>query len=180
MRPSKQWLPAVLCGLFLVACVWGICQQSGMLLPGWISWQEKILSERSPAITLKDKTLTVTAGKNLVWQSDPAWRVQDALWCDIDHDDANELLLLCWKRGLYGESRPFWIKHDPPLWSQHIFIYEWDSEKIRPVWMASSLNREVVAWHFTPQGRLLLEERTGSTTRWDWLTWGLTCLQEAV
>ena len=175
---KKRWLAAGFCGAALLAFVLYAGTKTGYLLPHGIQWQSKTLSRENPNIILENKMVTAAQGDSILWQNDPAWRVQDALWCDIDHDMQNELLLLCWKRGLYGDSRPFWVERDPPVWSQHIFIYEWEQGEIRPVWMASQLNRQVTGWTFTDTDRLILKEVNGKSTRWDWLSWGLSFLEE--
>lgn len=121
----------------------------------------------------------MTEDEVICWQSEDGIPVQDVLWEDIDHDDEPELLLLCWRRGKYGNSRPFWAEEDDNSWSQHIFIYDWDGAKMKPIWMASDLGREVVQWNFSQWDRLLLTDRNGTQTAWDWDTWGLTNIPAA-
>ncbi len=151
------------------------------LPPGWISWQEKQLPRQSgqPALMLRDKALWAELDGEWTRQTGPELLVQDVLRCDIDRDGAPELLLLCWKRGRYGQSRPFWVEEDPPGWSQHIFIYRWTGQSLRPLWMASELGREVVQWRFDETERLQITDRRGQTTAWDWVSWGLSCIGEA-
>ena len=93
------------------------------LPPGWISWQEKQLPRQSgqPALMLRDKALWAELDGEWTRQTGPELLVQDVLRCDIDRDGAPELLLLCWKRGRYGQSRPFWVEEDPPGWSSCSF-----------------------------------------------------------
>ena len=59
-------------------------------------------------MTLDRGRVTVTAAGE-TWQPDPDTRVQDALTADMDRDGEAELLLLTWRQGRYGESRPFWV-----------------------------------------------------------------------
>ena len=150
----------------------------GYLLPTWISWERKelVCTEVSApdTIILRNRTVSVLQDGREVWQSDDEVGVQDVLWEDIDHDDEPELMLLCWKRGQYGNSRPFWVTEDPQTWSQHIYLYDWKNGEIRPIWMASDLGMEVESWSFHERNRLLLTDRNGITTAWDWITWGLS------
>lgn len=47
---------------------------------------------------------------------------------------------------------------------------------MQPLWMASDIGMEVVSWQFDPEARLLITDRSGNVTAWDWLTWGLTAI----
>ncbi len=162
----------------LLAAGFAAAVRSGAFLPGWISWEAGAITGGAPeepeAIVLEDRGLRVLSGGETAWETAPGIRVQSFLWCDIDRDGAKELLLLCWRRGYYGESRPFWVEENDEGWSQHIFIYAWDGETMVPRWMASDLGREVVSWRFHPVQRLVLTDREGAVTAWDWRTWGLT------
>jgi len=153
----------------------------GYLLPTWIVWvRAEIVCEEAgepERIILRNRRVSVLQDGETVWQSDAGVNVQSVLWEDIDHDDAPELMLLCWKRGRYGDSRPFWVTEDEKTWSQHIYLYDWTDGEIRPIWMASDLGREVETWTFHHRNRLLLTDRHGETTAWDWVTWGLSEVQ---
>lgn len=170
-------LKRLICAAFVAAllAVAGILtlRHFGYLLPGWVSWQNQTLSGQEITIRLEHKTVTVLQEHAVLWQSEEDIPVQDVLWADIDHDDEPELMLLCWKRGRYGESRPFWVTEEEKTWSQHIYIYDWTGETMKPIWMASDIGREVTQWRFTEEDRLLLTDREGTVTAWDWLSWGL-------
>ena len=55
------------------------------------------------------KKVGVRLSGDVVWTSPKDLRVQQALSCDIDHDGQDELVLLCWRIGRYGKSKPFWV-----------------------------------------------------------------------
>ncbi len=171
----KIWI-LIAAVLLLLAAALGWQYHRGYLLPAWIRWEQSSIDE-TVEISLRNRKVTVLADGETVWQSDGEIRVQSVLWEDIDHDSAPELMLLCWKRGRYGDSRPFWVTEDSPTWSQHIYIYDWIDGEIRPIWMASDLGREVEGWSFSKKTRLLLQERGGGETVWDWQTWGLSQMQ---
>ena len=171
---------AAVCLLALL--LWGALPAEGP--PAWVAWHAADL-EGQPAlgeperIVLEGRGVHIWAGGAVVWQSQTDQPVQDVLWCDVDHDGQRELLLLCWRQGRYGESRPFWEEEDrDTAWSQHIFIYDWTGETVRPIWMASDLGMEVEAWSFDPDTRLTLTERSGRESRWDWVSWGLSALPQ--
>lgn len=172
----KIWMMFGIAACFIAAiaifCAW----KQGYFLPGWVDWRTASIQGTSgePAqIVLRNKSVRVLDNGDTVWQSDPSIRVQDMLWCDIDHDTEKELLLLCWKRGRYGDSRPFWVTEDEPSWSQHIYIYDWTTDGIQPIWMASDIGLLATEWRFDETQRLVITDRSGAQSAWDWVSWGL-------
>lgn len=105
--------------------------------------------------------------------SEPGWRVQDFLVGDLDRDGAAELLLLLWRRGHYGPSRPFWVSQNDYAYSQHLFIYKQKGNTVQPVWMSSSLNPRIRSWSMTGQGNLEILTSAGEDTLWGWGSWGI-------
>ena len=135
-------------------------------------------SAEPEAIVLKNRRLEVQKDGAAAWESPGDILVQDFLWCDINHDRKNELLLLCWRIGRYGNARPFWVEKDEKKWSQHIYIYEWRDGEIHPLWMASDIGMDAAAFDFDETKRLHITEVSGRETYWDWLSWGLTMIGE--
>ena len=82
-------------------------------------------------------------------------------------------LLLVWRWGRFGKSRPFWKTGPDWGWSQHIDIYDWTGKNFRPAWMASDIGLDAAAWQFDEQQRLVITERNGRESAWDWISWGL-------
>lgn len=168
-------------------CLLIILKINGYFLPGWISWQERDViwttgkAEKGfPAkAVLKNRRVRVLDTKgNILWESERTVKVQDILAADIDRDGQDELLLLCWKRGRYGTSRPFWVTEDEKNWSQHIFIYEWKETRVGASWMASDIGMDAASWSFDPETRLSITETDGRVTRWDWFSFGLEYIGE--
>ena len=174
----RVWLAAAVGACLLTAAAILLLWRSGAVLPAWISWETARLSGLEPGapeeIVLEGRQVTVCDHGEAVWQTGREIRVQDVLWGDIDHDGAGELMLLCWKRGRYGDSRPFWVTEDERSWSQHIYLYDWDQGEIRPIWMASDIGLEAAGWSFDEERRLVITERDGTQSAWDWISWGLT------
>lgn len=146
----------------------------GVFLPGWIEWKEKELS----GITLKDRRLTIERDQKIVWESPENILVQDFLRCDINHDREDELILLCWRIGRYGDARPYWVDEDEKSWSQHIYIYQWRDGEIHPLWMASDIGMDVTEFEEDERDRILITETDGRRSVWDWVSWGLTMVEE--
>lgn len=178
---KRSLLAALAVGICILAAVlWWAVRQDGP--PEWVVWHTADLAGE-PAwgeperIALEGKRVSLYLEDQVVWQSEADEPVQDVLWCDIDHDSRRELMLLCWRQGRYGQSRPFWEEETQEEdWTQHIFIYDWTGEEVKPIWMASDLGVEVEKWSFTPESRLTLEERSGRVSAWDWQSWGLSAL----
>lgn len=172
----KKGLIALVCAALVCAAAAAVLFRDVLFLPAWVQWQQRqIVCEGEAApdrFELRGRRALARASDTVLWRSDAALRVQDILWCDVDRDGAEELLLLCWRRGRYGESRPFWVEHDEKSWSQHIYIYDWTAHGPRPRWMASDIGLDAAQWRFDGT-RLLITDRTGAVSAWQWVSWGL-------
>lgn len=167
--------------LAALGIVW-IAWSEGAFLPKWIMWQgpELKTSGSPPAeAELESRRVFVSFDGQPVWQSPAEYKVQDMILGDIDHDGKDDLLLLCWKIGRYGEHKPFYVKEDENAWSQHIFIYSLEEGSVQPKWMTSYLPFDVYRWEFNEKERLILTDLSGGTTRWDWKSWGLEIIDES-
>ena len=119
------------------------------------------LEDTEVTLALRDASLTAAASDTVLWQS------------DIDRDGTAELVLLAWRRGNYGPSRPFWVARNDTGWSQHIFIYNWQDGAPVPQWMSSGLRPQVSRWAAQPDGQLYILTPQGEETLWRWGQWGL-------
>ena len=180
----KRSLPAVLFalagGLSLALAI----RMSGFYLPSWVNWQEKETRIEAAGEICCD-SLSLSGGRfrakkdeGVVFETPAAWRVSDYLCGDIDSDGEDEILLLVWKRGSFGEAKPFWIKENDSSYSQHIFIYETDPDRLRPSWMSSALGRKVADWSLGDDGLLRLKTAEGAETAWAQHGFGLIMMEE--
>lgn len=155
-------------------------RSAGLLLPGWVVWEGATFSDRSGqyTVSLEHKTVSVFLGDTLLWTSPKGVKVQKALSADIDNDGGDELVLLCWKKGRYGKHRPFWVEEDEAGWSQHIFVYEYGPDGVRPKWMSSYIGLDVADMasngREAPWGRLWLTDLSGEMSSWVWGSWGFS------
>ena len=187
----------------LAAAAVSFAWHKGAFLPRWIIWQgkeeiygfsetdtentdEKLWTNESKdesnlnqlKFILKNKRLELDKDNTVLWTSPKDILVQDFLWCDINHDNKAELVILCWRIGRYGNAKPYWVENDEHTWSQHIYIYELrDNEEIHPIWMASDIGMDVKDWSFDDIDRLVITETSGRRTSWDWVSWGLSLVK---
>ena len=182
-RPIKKHLAgaAILTALGFALLAVLLWQQGALLAP----WRDKtelcdLNSDGSTEqFVLEQRRMTVFADGEEIWTSDKDWNTADFLLTDINNDGMTELLLLVWKRGSYGSSRPFWETEDETGYSQHIFIYRWKEGGLRPLWMSSRLRPEIRKWSLDASGRLQIFTPGGEQTLWGWRSWGLERLDDA-
>ena len=171
MRRALGWFLyglTTLCMVLLLLC----CR--GVFLPCGCARSEVIeLDDKSLTLVLAENSVSVRDGSHLLWQTESSLHIQDFLTLDIDRDGQTELMLLAWRRGNYGSSRPFWVERNDTRWSQHIFIYKWQGDAPVPQWMSSRLRPEVDAWAARDGSQLFILTPEGEQTLWQWGNWGL-------
>ena len=180
---KKRTLNMIICSIMAPVCIGAILYilwQDGVFLPGWIVWENERFydtSERYEAV-LAHKEVKVCRDGTWIWTSPKGLMVQQALSCDIDNDRQDELILLGWRIGRYGKSRPFWVEQNERKWSQHIAVYEYDEDTLKPKWMSSYIGVDVAHMAVNivecPQNKLFLTDRKGMVSRWFWDSWGFT------
>ncbi len=178
---------ATVSAVVLVSAVWRLyfCPQ----IPDWVIWEDSAFADAAGQyeIELRHKTVRVRCGienesaktdTRVIWTSPEEVRVQKALSCDVDNDSTDELVLLCWKKGRYGEHRPFWVEEDEDTWSQHLFVYEYNDGRISPKWMSSHLGKDAADiasnGKEAPDIRLWFRAPDDEMSCWKWDSWGFT------
>lgn len=151
----------------------------GCFLPAWISWQEceqnLDLDKNGTVETLilRQRQLKISNDTTLLYQTDASWFVSDVLVGDINHDGNQEIICLLWKRGSFGNSRPFWIKQDDIHFSQHIFIWTMQEGHIQPIWQSSAIDFEIALISLNDKQQVCCTTADGKKSCWAWLSWGL-------
>jgi len=175
MRQKKRiWLTAgILAGVLacgaLIYCLW----LAGTFLPGWAAFTDRELEACDMNFKLSGRQLTVTEDGENVWKSDKKLKVQDCLITDVDCDGQEELVILCWKRGRYGRSKPFFVEDDPKVFSQHVYIYTFAKGSVKPMWMASDTGVDISRMEADDKGRITTYGPDGEAAVWQWISWGL-------
>lgn len=151
----------------------------GLFLPGWISWEKAQESFGDATVTLQGRCLKVRMGGEngqVVWETQSDWFVQDVVVKDIDRDGEEELILLVWKHGSYGNHMPFWVEKNDEALKQHIYIYKYEEtreSKIRAIWMSSQIEYEITDISSGEKSFLNVTDRSGNTRIWTWRDFGL-------
>ena len=155
----------------------------GCFLPRWIVWNSDGASFDEGYVTLQGRRLTLRDGGKdgqIAWKTQGDWFVQDLVIKDIDRDGKEELILLVWKHGSYGEHMPFWVEKNDKALKQHIFIYKYEAKresKIRAIWMSSQIEYEITDISSGEGSYLNVTDRTGNTRVWMWREFGLKLVQ---
>ena len=158
--------------------LWWYCA----FLPSWIEWKTVRTDYGEGFIQLKDRHLSIYDNENddrSVWRSKDDMAIQSVIIKDIDRDGMEELIMLVWKHGSYGEHRPFWVKNNDIALKQHIFIYKYDRSRemrLRPVWMSSQLEYEVLSIASGEADTLIVTDRLNRSRVWRWEGFGLKLL----
>lgn len=179
---EQSWLKTVTVIMAFVSAVviLLILWNGGAFLPRWIQWENSTGWDASGEyqLLLSHQSVSVTHGDAVIWNSPEGVKVQKILSCDADNDGRDELVLLCWKKGRYGKARPIWVEKDERKWSQHIFVYEYTPDEMKPKWMSSYIGQDVSDivsnQKSAPYNRLWLTDLEGAVSSWVWDSWGFT------
>jgi hypothetical protein len=98
---------------------------------------------------LEKGQLTIREGKRLLWQSPRSWTIQSCLTADANNDGAEELLLVLWKKGSFGPSKPMWQEGKDDEYSNHLFLYRPVAGKLKSVWCSSALIHPIIKLEVT-------------------------------
>ncbi len=186
---------AVLVCAFLFYFLW----KRGTFLPGWVKWNNKAENHvftdipgefenpdreavvETAGIVLKNRHFSVyDESGRLLWESKEGWKVSDYFIDDIDHDGEDEIVILFWRIGSFGDSKPFWIGKDEKTWSQHIGIYDYDAfreDRVDPIWVSSKMGIKAKDVWLDEKEFLHITEPGGKETLWFWNKWGLALSQ---
>ncbi|MBQ8923217.1 MAG: hypothetical protein IJ053_00340 [Lachnospiraceae bacterium] len=158
----------------------------GAFIPSYATWHNRedtyVIGDEAVEFSLKKKTLKIfdNKTKELIYETPDEWKVSDCFYFDIDHDDENEVVMVVWKQGSFGEHKPFWHEGKDNKWTQHIFIYDWDitrDNRLRAIWMSSGLGIKASEIFTDEKDRLHLIDDKGEETVWQWISWGLTLME---
>ena len=180
-NPSRLWRTARTCIVVvaLLAALVLVVDPLGLRVPRWVAWQERIVAADLDGDTTPEQVSLIrsvlevedSSGAKL-YRSPSSWKVQDVIVCDMTHDGVPEIVMLVWRRGNYGSSRPFWDTGIDLRMTEHLYVMGMRDGRIMPTWMGHELGREVVEVVAREDGSLSLVERNGAQTHWEWEGFG--------
>lgn len=167
----------------------------GAFLPRWVLWQERegVLEEPSRQgqfhYELRGRYFFLYRDEERIYEAPGDWRIQDVLTDDVNGDGKQEIVMLAWRRGNYGDHMPSWVEKNDTSFSQHLFVYtlrdeDEDGPALRALWMSSALGFEVRTMESggevrgTGRPSLTLTGPDGSVSHWAWLSWGYRMVEE--
>lgn len=154
-------------------------------IPSWVEWQNVATDFADGFAVLKDRKVTLYSDascETVLWTGDEDWVFQDMVVKDLDRDGAEEIIFLLWKRGNYGQSKPFWVEEDDGRLGQHIFIYSYELERpsrMRAIWMSSAPSFEIDSIASGANDMLLLNVRKRGPQLWRWKDFGIKYVGDA-
>lgn len=93
---------------------------------------------------LQSQQLQVFENSRLLWQTPGEWQVKQVRLADADNNKQTELLLVIWKKGSFGKSKPFWVKGPDDKYTCHLFLYRLRSGRMKEVWCSSALQYPII------------------------------------
>lgn len=135
---------------------------------------------------LVNKRLTVWEGRQIIWETPAEWEIKQILLADADNDGVEELLMVLWKYGSFGDVRPFWQAEDR-AYSCHLFMYRLQAGRMRAVWCSSAIDPPIAEISvITDQDRqvsLEIKERSpfpypATRSTWQWQDWGFARIED--
>lgn len=149
----------------------------GLFLPGWIEWEtDHITLKNNNEIYLENKRIAYQRGNDLLWESPKEWKVSKVLVADIDEDGSDEVMMLLWNRGDYGDYHPIWIKPDKYSYYQHLYVFNITDNQLERQWMSSRLLPQIKKLDLGENNTLIAVDPYDNQTIWKWMSWGFTAI----
>ena len=143
MKSSLRWgIIVMLLAVILVMAawqIWGYNPTAAQVISGDIDGND--LREK---YMLGKNQLQVFEDSHLIWHTPKEWQVKQIKLADADNNGQKELLLVVWKEGSFGKSKPFWITGADDEYSCHLFLYRLAAGKMRAVWCSSALEHPII------------------------------------
>ena len=164
------------------AAIFAVLYYSCAFLPSYTVWHEFTLEDPEEdsdvLIELKNRKLRVYEDGEEIFRTPFFCKVSNIIYTDIDRDGEEELIILNYNPGRFGRARPFWIKFDPPVYRQHIYIYDHrkNEKMMRPAWMASDIGVKAADFELIKEDVIQITDLRGEKTDWMWISFGLRCV----
>jgi hypothetical protein len=206
---KKFFVPVLIIGLFFSASTlkinfWSLKSDLGAnsirLQNSWIILPREQMQtlQREDAVDcvlFQDENVKISpcdsSVENVLWQSNPTWKVKEVLTSDLNNDGITELVLVVWR-----PFKPWPIDvflpnggristfHNNQNLSCHLILIGWDGTRYREIWAGSALadpisNIRAVSINgsrslelFAIEERYNHEDSGGNITVWSWNGFG--------
>ncbi|MEA4986924.1 MAG: hypothetical protein VB095_02615 [Anaerovorax sp.] len=142
---------------------------------------------------LTDHVLIVEEGSQEIWRSSHDYYIDSFSLGDINNDGEINLVVSLWKKGSFGEMKPFWHTGKDNDYKNHLFVYQLKENTFRHVWCSSNLDHPILSFDIKDNNgdglnELVVEEGeykktlgenyvtdpngTKRTVIWQWEEWG--------
>ncbi|MEN6350615.1 MAG: hypothetical protein ABFD08_14615 [Syntrophomonas sp.] len=130
--------------VFLLAAILGL-----VVVDKWGSSSQTVYGDidrngNQEEYLLKNQQLQVFENNHLIWHTPGEWQVNQIRLADADNNEQTELLLVIWKKGSFGKSKPFWFKGPDDKYTCHLFLYRLLSGRMKEVWCSSALVNPII------------------------------------
>lgn len=186
MKSSLKWAIAII----VLAAILGMAASFMIKPAAQILYKDTDGNTCREKYVLENQQLLVFENGEEIWHSPQEWHIKQIKLADADNNQQEEVLLVLWKKGSYGKSKPFWFTGTDNEYSCHLFVYKILAGKMKEVWCSSALefpiiNLEVKDTNGDGRNELNVTEgpRTGfayalrqcfiqQESKWIWNGWG--------
>ena len=181
---SKKSIIILLFDTAAIVAVFVVMWLYGVFLPSWVTWNKADIhtdlnsDKAEETISLHHRRLEVSNADGTLFSSPASWRVSDVLAEDMDKDGNKEIVMTVWKRGKNGENSQISDEREKSGFSQHVFVYCYDGEKVSSAWESPDTFSEVTKSWFDEKGRLHLLDADEQETVWKWENRGLSNVED--
>lgn len=95
---------------------------------------------------LTNNILVINEGVQNIWISPKGYHIDSFSLGDINNDGKVNLVISLWKKGSFGEMKPFWHKKNNNDYKNHLFIYQLQENTFKSVWCSSNLDCPILSF----------------------------------
>lgn len=179
MNSSRMRLAAVLLLCFALGFTRGQVPVAGS--ENVIISEDTDGSGMAASYQLINNQVRVWKDQQIIWESPAEWKIEQILLADADNDGIEELLMVLWKYGSFGDVSPFWHEREDKSYCCHLFMYRLQAGRMRAVWCSSAVGSPIESIRETTgpdqKWSLLVREKAKlpflyTQSVWQWQDWG--------
>ncbi len=175
-RGSRVVTPVVIgiCLVVIVITLFFALWNNGAFLPNWVAWKRYATemdingNGATEEVILTNRHLTIIDDEGDHCVTPNEWLVSDVNVGDINGDGTPELIVLFWQRDQEGATYRLPLSPTGEGFSQHLLVFDYENDEIKPIWMSSPLRFDVKEARLESNGSLSIELTNGDITHWAW------------